>query len=339
MKNEADSLQKRCKLFQKVEETGNVAEACRTLGVNKSSYYNFKSLYEKYGVEGLKGNNKEDLKHLSSEKARKRKMDKIAEYVIQYPEVGCHRIRNFLLEEKVSMSANAIQNALKYRGLGSTIDRIHALEEKLYKEDTNPTEEQRELIEGKDPCMKERGLVCKAPGEVLVQCISSLHTPSTQKVLFAHYVIDRYGCLAFLIFDRSESIDVSIRLLNDSVIPYYDEMGIKIQEILLEAEEEPDAENLSRYSSFVKNYGIALRFIESTDENADGFAQRFETCFCDKLLSDPKTKLYLEEIEVLNEKCQIWLNRYNSSSYHGYRNFGNSPYDVIKEYRAGRQPI
>ena len=90
---------------------------------------------------------------------------------------------------------------------------------------------------------------------------------------------------------------------------------------------------------FMDEHEIEARFIESADENADGFAKRFKATVRDQLLFDRRTKLYLKEIEEMNEKCQIWLNKYNSNPYNGYRNFGAPPFEVIKAYRAGRRII
>lgn len=339
MKNEAASVQKRCILFQLIEETGNVAEACRTLGVNKSAYYNFKSLYEKYGVVGLKGNNKEDLIHLSSQKSKEDVFDKIAEYAIKNPETGCHKIRNLLFDDDFYLSANAIQNALKFRGLGSIINRIHALEHKAFREGYNLSESQSDLLLKYDPCMKEAESQSNYPGERLVQCIVKTHTSTSEKPLFAYFVLDRYGCLAFLTFDRTESIDVAIRLLNDYVIPYYYKNKIGIGEISLEAEDEPDEESLAKYGGFVKKYGISPRFLENSDEHADGFAQRFKDDLNKGFLCDPGLDLRLEEIESINMKGQIWLEQYNSAPYYGYRNFGHSPNAVISAIKAGKRLI
>jgi len=337
--NFEDEVQRRIQLFRLAEELGNVTRACEIMGVNKGSYYNFKKLYDEYGVEGLKGDKAEGLIHLASEKDKDEIINRVIEYVIQNPLVGNHKTRDLLLAEGLTLSATAIQKLLNDRGLGTTLDRIYKLEKKAFREGYDLSESQSELLLKYDPCMKESGLQSNHPGERLVQCIVNIHTPTPEKPLFAHFVLDRYGCLAFLTFDRTESIDVAIRLLNDSVIPYYYTNRIGIEEISLEAEDEPDTESLSGYSKFVKNYGIAPFFIESTDEHADGFAQRFLKDLSKTFLSNPGVDLRLDEIENLNEKAQMWLDQYNSSPYNGYRNFGNSPYAVIKAFKAGKRLI
>lgn len=334
-----DEVEKRIQLFELVEELGNVTRACEIMGVGKGRYYNFKKAYDEYGVEGLKGDKAESLRPLASEKDKKEVVNDIIEYVINNPEVGSRTIRNMLLEDGRTYSKTAIQNILNDKKVGTILDRIHELERKAFREDYDLTERQGELLEKYDPCMKEWKSECDHPGERLVQCIAKMHTTRCSKPIFAHFVIDRYGSLAFLLFDQTESINVSIRLLNDFVIPYYKDLGIKIENIILEAEVEPEKESEDRYGMFIDEHEIEARFIESADENADGFAQRFKATVRDQLLFDRRTKLYLKEIEEINEKCQIWLNQYNSNPCNGYRNFGAPPFEVIKAYRAGRRII
>lgn len=334
-----DEVQKRIQLFRLAEELGNVTRACKIMGVDKGRYYNFKEAYDKYGVDGLKGDKAESLRPLASEKYKKEMVNDIIEYVINNPEVGSQTIRNMLIADGKTYSKTAIQRILNGKNLGTILDRIHALEHKSFRGTHDLTDIQCESLLKNDPCMKEWQSESSFPGEHLVHCINKIRMPAFTNPLYAHFVIDRFGCLAFLMFDQTESINVSIKLLNDFVIPYYDELEIEIKEIILEAEDEPNKKSLDSYGMFVHEYKIAANFIESADENADGFAQRFKVTIRDQLLFNSKTNLYLKEINEINEKCQIWLNQYNSSPYYGYRNFGNPPFEVIKAHRARRRII
>jgi len=334
-----DEVEKRIQLFLLADELGNVTRACEILGVGKGRYYNFKKAYDEYGVEGLKGDKAECLRPLASEKDKDDIVNGIIEYVINNPEVGSRTIRNMLLEESRTYSKTAIQKILNDKKVGTILDRIYELERKAFREDYDLTEIQGELLEKYDPCMKEWKSESNHPGEILVQCIAKMHITRCGKPIFTHFVVDRYGSLAFLLFDQTESINVSIRLMNDFVMPYYKDLGIKIEKIILEAEDELEKECQDRYGMFIDEHKIEARFIESGDENADGFAQRFKATVRDQLLFDRRTKLYLKEIEEMNEKGQIWLNQYNSTPLNGYRNFGASPFEVIKAYRAGRRLI
>jgi hypothetical protein len=332
-------VEKRNQLFLLAEELGNVTQACKIMAVDKGRYYNFKEAYDQYGVDGLKGDRSNCLRHVASEKDKDEIINGIIEYVINNPKVGSRTIRNMLLEEGRTYSKTAIQKFLNDKKLGTILDRIYELERRAFREDYDLTESQCELLEKYDPCMKEWKSESGHPGEKLVQCITKMQITSDCIPIFAHFVIDRYGSLAFLLFDKTESIDVSIKLLDKFVFPYYDDLEIEIKEITLEAEDEPNKKSLNSYGMFTHEHGIAATFIESSDEDADGFAQRFKAIVRDQLLFDRRTKLYLKEIEEINEKCQIWLNQYNSNAHNGYRNFGAPPFEVIKAYRAGRRII
>jgi transposase-like protein len=44
----------RLRLFTLAEELGNVSEACRRMGVSRSTYYAWKPKLERYGLDGLR---------------------------------------------------------------------------------------------------------------------------------------------------------------------------------------------------------------------------------------------------------------------------------------------
>ncbi len=44
----------RLRLFTLAEELGNVSEACRAMGVARSTYYAWKPKLERYGLDGLR---------------------------------------------------------------------------------------------------------------------------------------------------------------------------------------------------------------------------------------------------------------------------------------------
>ena len=44
---------RRVQLLDHARRTGNVAEACRTFGVSRTRYYEWKSVAERYGLEAL----------------------------------------------------------------------------------------------------------------------------------------------------------------------------------------------------------------------------------------------------------------------------------------------
>lgn len=113
-------------MLELAQELGNVAEACRQRGLDRTSFYEWKRRFQTQGFVGLK-----DLPpiHRSHPQTTPEPVvERIRALALEHPAYGCNRHEATLALEGVRVSAITIQKILNDNGLGTRIDRWLALE-------------------------------------------------------------------------------------------------------------------------------------------------------------------------------------------------------------------
>lgn len=167
-KNPAEKLaQKRLSILQLAEALGNVSEACRRRGMDRTSFYEYKRRFQTHGLEGLK-----DLPpiHKSHPQTTPPEVvEKVLALSLAHPAWGCVRLSDFLKLQGISLSSPTVQNILIKHEMGSRYERLLKLEERAATEPIELTAEQIRLIEKANPCFRERHVESSRPGELLCQ--------------------------------------------------------------------------------------------------------------------------------------------------------------------------
>ena len=157
--------QSRLSVLELARELGNVAEACRQRGLDRTSFYEWKRRFQMQGFEGLK-----DLPpiHKSHPQATPEPVvARIRALALEHPAFGCNRIEALLALEGRRVSAITIQKILNDNGLGTRHERWLALERRNAEEPIGPTPEQAAFLERLNPCFRERHVESSRPGELL----------------------------------------------------------------------------------------------------------------------------------------------------------------------------
>lgn len=103
----------RTRLLDLVEQLGNVSEACRRLGVDRSEYYRVR----RRAREGYDATGRSPL---AKPAALERKLVALC---LEYPEWGCDRLSYYLVLKGETISSPTAQKILMRHGLGRVADR------------------------------------------------------------------------------------------------------------------------------------------------------------------------------------------------------------------------
>ena len=157
--------QSRLSVLELARELGNVAEACRQRGLDRTSFYEWKRRFQTQGFEGLK-----DLPpiHKSHPQTTPPEVvERIRALALEHPAFGCNRLEAMLALEGRRVSSITIQKHLNDSGLGTRVDRWLALEQQNAGKAIEITAEQAAFLEKLNPCFRERHVESAAPGELL----------------------------------------------------------------------------------------------------------------------------------------------------------------------------
>ena len=138
-------VKKRLAVLKLAESLGNISEACRKSGMDRTSFYEWKRRYEEKGVEGLKDLLPVHRFHPQTTPAKTAK--KILDLSLQHPDWGCIKISDHLKDQGNYVSSPTIQKILIKEGLGFMSQRVSYLEEKYANEKLKLSQNQIKVIE------------------------------------------------------------------------------------------------------------------------------------------------------------------------------------------------
>lgn len=100
----------------------NISETCKLFGISRTSFYNWREDYEKYGMAGLE--KRKRRKPRMPNKVSKTIENEILDYVSRYPKDGPRRIYYELKAEGFNVGETGIYNVLKRNNLTRSNKRI-----------------------------------------------------------------------------------------------------------------------------------------------------------------------------------------------------------------------
>jgi transposase InsO family protein len=219
-------------LLELAQHLGNVSEACRVLGYSRDSYYRYKEMYEEGGPEALK--------ELSRSKPNpKNRVDpavenEVVEIAYSFPAYGQVRVSNELKKQGHSISAGGVRWVWLRHGLENFKKRLKALEKRLAdNESMILTKAQVQALERSKSEKEAHGEIeTEHPGYLLSQDTYFVGTVKGVGRIYQQTVIDTYSKNAFAkLYDRKNAL-VAAEVLNDRVLPFYEEKGVPVSRIL-----------------------------------------------------------------------------------------------------------
>jgi len=136
----------------------------------------------------------------------------------------------------VQVSAGEVHNVWLCNNLESGIKRLLVLEKKNREEGFELTDEQIRLLEKNSPEFRERHIQSSRPGELLCQDTFYVGRIKGVGKIYLQAVVDTYNSFAFD-FARLYTCKVlvtAVDILNDRVLPFYEDSGIKVTAILID---------------------------------------------------------------------------------------------------------
>ncbi len=112
------------KLLELGEQLGNVAQACRTMGYSRDSYYRIKKLYEAGGVKALEpvSRSKPNLKNRVAPEVERA----VVEFALENPTWGQARVSRALRSDGIDVSPSGVRRVWQRNGLTKAKERLAA---------------------------------------------------------------------------------------------------------------------------------------------------------------------------------------------------------------------
>jgi transposase InsO family protein len=331
-KDPAEKLaHQRLSVLQLAQALGNVSEACRRGGLDRTSFYEYKRRFQTHGLEGLKDLPPVHKSHPQT--TPEEHQQRIGQLAMQHPTRGCHFLSDQLALEGIVISGPTVQSLLQKQGLGSRYERLLRLEEKAAQHQIELTAEQIALIEQNNPCFRERHVESERPGQLL--CQDSFYVGQIKGVgkVYLQAVVDTYGSFAFGYLHTTKQPEHAALVIHNEVLPFYAQHGLCVEAILTDNGKEFCGTDAHSYEVYLALNDIQHRKTKVRRPRTNGFVERFNRTVLDEFFRQAfRTTLY-ESVEALQTGLDKWMFYYNYERPHqGYRNMGKRPTDTIQQF-------
>ena len=322
---------RRLTVLELAERLGNVSEACRRGGIDRTSFYDWKRRFQLQGLDGLK-----DLPPIAKSHPMTTSPEvvvRIAELALQHPAYGCNKIEALLALEGRRVSAITVQKILNDQGLGSRHQRWLALERQTADQVIELSPEQVAFLEKLNPCFRERHVESDRPGQLLSADTFMVGSLKGIGRVYLHAVVDTYGSYAFGFLHVSKQPEAAVAVLHNDVLPFYDNLGLTVDAVLTDNGREFCGTERHPYELYLALNDIEHRKTKVRSPQTNGFVERFNGTVLEEFFRPVMHQKLFESVEALQADLDTWLHHYNHERPHlGYRNQGRRPRETVERF-------
>lgn len=303
-------------LLNLAEELKNVSQACRIMGVSRDTFYRVKEAKDSGGMEALlhKDRRRANLKNRVDEQVE----EAILAFALENPAAGQVRVSNELRKRNVHVSPTGVRSVWLRHGLQTFRLRLAGLEKKAAEEGLLLTEKQVAALERKHEDEQECGEIETAhPGYLGSQDTFYVGNMKGVGRIYQQTFVDTYAKVAFAKLYTTKTPIAAADMLNDRVLPFYQEQQVSLLRIL--------TDRGSEYCGKVEQHDyqlyLAVNDVDHTRTKArspqtNGICERFHKTILNEFYQVAFRKKIYGSLEELQADLDAWLAVYNHERTH-----------------------
>ena len=317
-------------LLNLADELGNVAQACKMMGVSRDTFYRYKEAVEDGGVEALleKSRRVPNIKNRVDHQVEAA----VVQYATDEPAHGQARVSNELRKNGVFVSPSGVRSIWLRNDLGNFKQRLKALEAKVAEEGIILTESQVQALERKKHDDEACGEIETVhPGYLGSQDTFYVGTFKGVGRVYQQTYVDTYAKVAHCKLYTTKTPITAADLLNDRVLPFYSEHDLPVLRILTDR----GTEYCGRVERHDYQLYLAVNDIEHTRIKArhpqtNGICERFHKTILQEFYQPALRRKVYNTLEEVQADLDEWLDYYNNERTHqGKKCCGRTPLETL----------
>lgn len=322
-------------LLNLAEELGNVSKACKVMGVSRDTFYRYQELVEDGDIDSLINRSKRTAN-------TKNRVDpaieqSVIDYAIAFPAHGQHRTSNELRKQGVFVSGSGVRSIWLRNDVENFKKRLKALEAKVASEGIILSDAQVAALEKK----KHDDEAC---GEIETHHPGYLGSQDTFYVgnlkgvgrIYQQTFVDTYSKVAFAKLYTTKTPITAADVLNDRVLPFFNEHDLPMLRILTDR----GTEYCGRVEQHDYQLYLAINNIDHTKTKAmspqtNGICERFHKTILNEFYQVTFRKKLYGDMEELQKDLDEWMAYYNNERTHqGKMCCGRTPIDTLNDGKS-----
>ena len=319
-------IKNRIGLLELARQLGNVSQACKILGYSRDTFYRYKELYETGGEAALADISKK--KPIVKNRVDPEIEAAVVELAFQQPAYGQVRVSNELRKRNLFISPGGVRSVWQRHDLETFKKRLKALEAKVAQEGIILTESQVAALERAKQEKEAHGEIeTEHPGYLGAQDTFYVGTLKGVGRIYQQTFIDTYTKVALVkLYDRKNAL-VAAEMLNDRVLPFFEEHGVALLRILTDrGTEYCGNREHHEYQLYLAIENIEHSKTKARSPQTNGICERFHKTLLQEFYQLAFRKKIYQTLEELQADLDIWVKDYNEQRPHtGKYCFGKTP--------------
>jgi hypothetical protein len=318
-------------LLNLAQELGNVSKACKIMGLSRDTFYRYQNAVEEGGLEAL-------VDRSRRKPNQKNRIDEVTEaavvaFALENPAYGPERASNELRKRAVFISPSGVRCVWLRHELSTFKGRLMALEREMVDSGGMVlTEAQVVALERKrDDDLASGEIETAHPGYLGSQDTFYVGTLKGVGRIYQQTFVDTYSKWAAAKLYTSKTPITSAELLNDRVLPFFEEQGMGVLRMLTDR----GTEFCGRADQHDYELFLAVNEIEHTKTKArhpqtNGICERFHKTILQEFYQVAFRKKLYRSLEELQSDLDAWIEHYNTERTHeGKMCCGRTPYATM----------